>query len=390
VVARGLQYLDALSREAGGDTALQVEVGEAYARIGDVQGNSGLSNLGDSQGALDSYAKARAVLERALARDPRHLGARKTLARVRYSAAGVYDFLRRVPDAHASALAALAIWERLSRDAPSDEDAVKGMATTNLMIGNIMDLERQGDGLPRKIQALGMFERLLAAGYTGERARNVALAHKYIAGNLLMPLNGSIAGSRDEALDHLRAARDLDGKRVTDDPRDALAKLDLSFDLSQMGTAFFGAGDLSSASDTFQQVVDVRRDLAAADARDTRARERLMFGLLSLAETKLAMNRADEAERAAGEAIAVGVPLVEAHPDDHVARGYLAAAHARIADAEARTDRRRACGSYRVAVSQFRELERRTVLDPQERETLEHVSREVDACAPLRSQPGAR
>jgi tetratricopeptide (TPR) repeat protein len=57
LVTRALGYLDALSREAGGDTSLKVDLADAYQKIGDVQGNPYVANLGDVAGARASYAK---------------------------------------------------------------------------------------------------------------------------------------------------------------------------------------------------------------------------------------------------------------------------------------------------------------------------------------------
>jgi tetratricopeptide (TPR) repeat protein/tRNA A-37 threonylcarbamoyl transferase component Bud32 len=70
VVKTALDYLDELSRDASGDRGLQRELAAAYARIGDVRGSPETSNLGDIAGALDSYGKARKLLDAALARAP--------------------------------------------------------------------------------------------------------------------------------------------------------------------------------------------------------------------------------------------------------------------------------------------------------------------------------
>jgi non-specific serine/threonine protein kinase/serine/threonine-protein kinase len=57
LVTRALGYLDALSREAGNDTSLKVDLADAYQKIGDVQGNPYVANLGDVTGARASYQK---------------------------------------------------------------------------------------------------------------------------------------------------------------------------------------------------------------------------------------------------------------------------------------------------------------------------------------------
>ncbi len=63
LVTRALEYLDSLSQEASGDTALQRELAAAYDRVGDLLGYSGAANLGDYAGALQSYEKALAIRE---------------------------------------------------------------------------------------------------------------------------------------------------------------------------------------------------------------------------------------------------------------------------------------------------------------------------------------
>jgi serine/threonine protein kinase len=52
VVAKALEYLDGLEREASGDRSLQLELAEAYGRLGDVQGNPYSSNIGEIHSAL--------------------------------------------------------------------------------------------------------------------------------------------------------------------------------------------------------------------------------------------------------------------------------------------------------------------------------------------------
>jgi eukaryotic-like serine/threonine-protein kinase len=55
---KALEYLDGLATEAGGDPSLQSELAEAYLRVGDVQRNPDVGNLGDTLGSLGSYRKA--------------------------------------------------------------------------------------------------------------------------------------------------------------------------------------------------------------------------------------------------------------------------------------------------------------------------------------------
>ncbi|MDQ6894904.1 MAG: serine/threonine protein kinase, partial [Acidobacteriota bacterium] len=67
VVKRAQEYLDSLSAESANDPGLRRELAAAYQKVGEVQGEPGAANLGDTRGALRSFRKALAMRE-ALAR----------------------------------------------------------------------------------------------------------------------------------------------------------------------------------------------------------------------------------------------------------------------------------------------------------------------------------
>jgi len=80
LVNHALTYLDKLNREAGDDPSLQLELAEAYERVGRIQGDPHYTNLGDLGGALDSYQKALTLREDIWQRNPSHQAARHALA----------------------------------------------------------------------------------------------------------------------------------------------------------------------------------------------------------------------------------------------------------------------------------------------------------------------
>jgi len=61
IVARSLEYLDSLAKEAAGDLSLQRELASAYERLGSVQGDMYGASLGDAAGAVQSFSKALAI-----------------------------------------------------------------------------------------------------------------------------------------------------------------------------------------------------------------------------------------------------------------------------------------------------------------------------------------
>lgn len=61
LLSRAIEYLDKLAKENSEDMTLQTELASAYERVGDVQGSPLGPNLGDFDGALESYGKALAI-----------------------------------------------------------------------------------------------------------------------------------------------------------------------------------------------------------------------------------------------------------------------------------------------------------------------------------------
>ena len=65
LVGKATEYLDALAREARNDPSIQRDLIGGYIKMGDVQGNLYVSNVGESSGAAEeSYRKALAIAEK--------------------------------------------------------------------------------------------------------------------------------------------------------------------------------------------------------------------------------------------------------------------------------------------------------------------------------------
>ncbi|HMI51605.1 MAG TPA: protein kinase [Candidatus Saccharimonadales bacterium] len=72
IVQKSLGYLDGLAKESASDPALLRELAAGYARLGDVQGTPGTSNLGDPAAALVSLQKSLQLREQLAALNPRN------------------------------------------------------------------------------------------------------------------------------------------------------------------------------------------------------------------------------------------------------------------------------------------------------------------------------
>lgn len=70
LVTSALEYLDRVSLETMDDQELQLEIAAAYERIGDIQGNPTMDNLGNASGALRCYHKTLTIRQSMASDDP--------------------------------------------------------------------------------------------------------------------------------------------------------------------------------------------------------------------------------------------------------------------------------------------------------------------------------
>src|ERR1700761_8593357 len=90
LVTRVLEHLDRMSRDAGGDRATQLDLIDAYSRVGNLQGNPFDQNLGDPAGALTSLNKALPLAQSLVARNAADRDALHALATVQQSRSEVF------------------------------------------------------------------------------------------------------------------------------------------------------------------------------------------------------------------------------------------------------------------------------------------------------------
>jgi tetratricopeptide (TPR) repeat protein len=121
MVKDALEYLDNLASESGGNQGLQAELATAYQKVGDVQGNPYLPNLGNQDGALDSYRKAFAIRERLSANSANDTQARFDLARSYESIGDILWAKGESADSQTSYRKALEIYENLSKTKTSSD-----------------------------------------------------------------------------------------------------------------------------------------------------------------------------------------------------------------------------------------------------------------------------
>jgi len=179
VVSKALQYLDALSKDASTDIGLQRELATAYQRIGDVQGGSADANLGDTQGAIESYRKSLQIRESIARKLPHDSQAKEDLADI-YDRVGSIDAnARDYPQALESYRKALDLLQQLP-NAKTDPRILNQVAGDYYYLG--MALSGSGDSaaaVDNELRSISIRESLQPKDARGRQATQLRLAGSY-------------------------------------------------------------------------------------------------------------------------------------------------------------------------------------------------------------------
>ena len=310
LVQNALKYLEELSAESSGDATLQLELGTAYYKIGNIQGQAFTSNLGDPDGALKSYAHGVALLEGV----PGEAAQRQLLSLYK-NQASLLAMRVESADALAAAGKAVAIAQKLSAAHPDDEADLMLLATTHgqyaqAMQGSTLEsfkaesekaatiLRRVLERNPTQRQAqlylsshysqLG--DRYLELDATPETAK---LAHDAFSQGVVL-LESALAAKPDDALlaarvagmnddvgralirlqqpaearaRHLKALAIWD--RLSDaDPANARYKFERAHCLGLLGAALLATGDAAEARQRLQSALDSFDSMPAGAKQD--------------------------------------------------------------------------------------------------------------------------
>jgi tetratricopeptide (TPR) repeat protein len=271
VVKRALEYLDSLAQEAAGDTTLQSELATAYEKVGDIQGNPYRANLGDIDGALNSYQKARAIREALVAQGKNPTQEARELA-ANYRRVG--DIQVQKNDTNGALQTyrrALQLIESLSAQELLDPQIRREQSTG--YEGIAAALKAAGDwqgSLEHHRKSLQIIEAL-AAQAPSDLAIRRQLAIQL--GNVGRSL--SETGAKAEGLESLRKAVPIFESLVAAQPDNAQAKRELAVAYNGLGDQFYENRDVRNELEAYRQALKLREAMAAADPANQQLRRDL-------------------------------------------------------------------------------------------------------------------
>ena len=368
-------YVDNLSRDARRSGLLR-ESATAYQKLGQIQGNSYYSNLGDPAGAMKSYRSSLEIRQGLLARDPTNLALQKEVARSYQGIGDMHYTLDELPEGLASYEQARGLREAVFAADPQNVAARLDLAELHSKIADIKGIEQYanlGDtagGLASARQAQELLEPLHAAnpqdldlaarlanilshvgmllsssgdasGALTTHRRAVALVQQVVAAhpesqsyeiealaaqNLLrraLEDNGEIA----EAVALSRAIV-ADVERLLEaDPKNMQFRRNLAAIQSALGYELQLAGDTAGALAQHRQALaSINEVVTVSPTGETRADQAL--ALQHLGDTLAAGGEHEAALEQYRKALALWEPLRAAAPRNIRTRDRLAALHA--------------------------------------------------------------
>ncbi|MGO9012023.1 MAG: protein kinase domain-containing protein [Bryobacteraceae bacterium] len=255
LLRRSLEYLDALSKEASSNPRLQRDLANAYMRAATLQGVRGVSNLGDPGAARNSLLKATALIDAALASEPKSPDLRRDLAQAHREYVGLGGDGAEMMN-HAQI--ALRLVEKLRRERPGDPAVLDDLQKSEF------SMARSLTALSRYPEAIDYHRRALSHS-SASSPENIALDHKSLGAVLTK------TGSLDDGLQEYQAAAALDEQRVRSDAANGRARLDLSYDYADQGLILLKLKRAAAAVEQYRKAEKIRAEMVAADGRDARA-----------------------------------------------------------------------------------------------------------------------
>jgi tetratricopeptide (TPR) repeat protein len=355
LVTRALAYLDGLVVESAGDLSLQNDLAEAYEKLGDVQGRSGASNLGQTDRAAESYRKAIALREGLTRADPSNGKWQQALAVLYSRLAAVLLDMGNFPTALEFERKALSIREALLAASPSI-DRERAVAQNYTTLGTTLAQVGDWDGmLDTRKRGLEMYKKIVAReSRTLSDRRGLALAERGLGGILLR--------NRDlpAATLHYREALRIETALAEENPSNLQVRMSLALAHVALGGALLESSDFKGAMASYENALRIQEKIMDTDARDARSRS-LVSNTLQRMSTTLV--RAGDAKRAlpyAERALQLRQKVAAANPANAGARGDVATALSTMGAVwNGVGDRATARRWYKQALTLFAELESR-------------------------------
>jgi len=272
LVKTSLEYLDALYKQGGSDRQLQEELANAYIKVALIQGSDTASNRGNFAGALDSYARAIALLTPLMAADPANHHAGWALAHAYVERAALLMVVRGPKLARDSAKEGVALTEAVAPQIPDEAQRLARLVNAYLTQARILGF------MGLSLEAMESLDKLINVSETywhahpnDERAFQALSTAYNNAAHIDDPRLSGDAALDERAFALLRKRIWADEKLLALKPDEAEYQDRLSGSRYNIGLRLSARGKFEEALKLYEQALPVAVKAAALDPDDIRA-----------------------------------------------------------------------------------------------------------------------
>lgn len=281
LVENSLKHISALEGEAQGSLDFQRELAWAYEKFGDVQGDYLGANLGDTEGAVQSYRRALRLRE-VVARSSQSPADEIELLRTYVFLSDLLGAQSRLDEAIQHARSAVAIGEKLTAGGNATPEARRHAASAQLVLGTNLSTVDFESALAALLDARVIFEQLVREQPKDPGARrDMALINARIAFAYVR------ASQPDKALDFYQRSGEFAEGLVKDNPLDSAILRGASFIQLNIGEAYNNLGQPDAAIGSFTAALKRLEHLQATDPGNEQAPLAVAYGLNLLGNSYL-------------------------------------------------------------------------------------------------------
>jgi tetratricopeptide (TPR) repeat protein len=271
LVTRVLEHLDRMAKDAQGDRQTQLDLVDAYTRLGNIQGNAYDQNLGDPAGAFVSLGKALAIAGPLAASDSRDREAIRALALVQQSRSEILWQTDKTPEAVPVMREALKSFDALAADPHASAALIYEVSSAYGTLGD--ELGQSGTAsLGDPAAAVAAYRQSLALD-----DRALSIDPNFLRAKRGLSINGLKIGSVEMEADPAEALKDF---QVALKRSDALPKAEQgslsivrlrAMLLRKQANALDRLGAYAQAVPLFEEALEISQRIAAQDPKDFRA-----------------------------------------------------------------------------------------------------------------------
>jgi non-specific serine/threonine protein kinase/serine/threonine-protein kinase len=258
---RAVEYLDKLSQDAGGDIDLQRELGWAYQRLANVQGDTSQSNLGQVYDAEKSNLKAIGFFEAVAKANPHDLTDQLNLA-MAYRWHAFFDIYEKTGPAEIART--LAVTTPLMPLYPDNLDLKNERAKELAILGAVQDAT--GD----RLQAIDSFRKLceLEQEIVRSKPDYPGIREAVAKANIELAFQLGRFGSREESIRLFDAGISDFQQQVKATSGDPTVTRDLASSTSKRGEIKLMNGDIAAARADYRLALQTIDRIAKLDTEN--------------------------------------------------------------------------------------------------------------------------